>query len=140
MVWGGGKGLRRVGGAILALLDHTLVVDVVVELSSVVEDGGGRSPYKPPSIVCKLGPFIDSATGLLFNGNNQVGIGLFAKLMSWSVSCSKLKCARIQRAFISLLKAVNVVQRLVFQRYNLNLRGGGLVVCSLLVLREMVRS
>lgn len=53
MVWGGGKGFRTVGGAIFALLDHTLVVAVVAELSSVVEDGGGRSPYKPPSIVCK---------------------------------------------------------------------------------------
>lgn len=35
----------------MALLDQTLVVDVAVELSSAVEDGGGRSPYNPPSIV-----------------------------------------------------------------------------------------
>ena len=44
-------GLRRVGGAIFALLDHTTVVDGLPDFSSsVVDDGGGRSPYKPPSI------------------------------------------------------------------------------------------
>lgn len=50
-VCGGGKGLRRVGGANLVALDHTLEVEVVVDLSSSgAEDGGGRSPYKPPNI------------------------------------------------------------------------------------------
>lgn len=43
-------GLRSVGGAILALLDHTLD-DGAVVLSSSVDEGGGRSPYNPPSIV-----------------------------------------------------------------------------------------
>lgn len=44
--------MRRVGGANLVVLDHTLVVEVVEDLSSSVEDdGGGRSPYKPPNIV-----------------------------------------------------------------------------------------
>lgn len=50
MVCGGAKideGFRRVGGAILALLDQTVVV-VLVGLSS--SEGGGRSPYSPPSI------------------------------------------------------------------------------------------
>lgn len=49
-VWGGVKiveGLRRVAGAILVLLDQTLVVG----LSSSAEEGGGRSPYNPPSIL-----------------------------------------------------------------------------------------
>lgn len=40
------------GGANLVALDHTLEVEVVVDLSSsVADDGGGRSPYKPPNIV-----------------------------------------------------------------------------------------
>lgn len=50
MVCGGAEteeGFRRVGGAILALLDQT--VELVVGLSS--SEGGGRSPYKPPSIL-----------------------------------------------------------------------------------------
>lgn len=51
IVWGRAKGLRSVGGAILALLDQTFVVDVVVEFSSAADDGGGRSPYNPPSIM-----------------------------------------------------------------------------------------
>lgn len=55
MVWGGGKGFRRVGGANLVVLDQTLVVEVDVDLSSSAEeDGGGRSPYKPPNIVTTL--------------------------------------------------------------------------------------
>lgn len=37
----------------MALLDQTLEADVVVELSSAVDDGGGRSPYNPPSILEK---------------------------------------------------------------------------------------
>lgn len=48
-VWGGEKreaGLRRVAGAILVLVDQTLVVG----FSSSAEEGGGRSPYSPPSI------------------------------------------------------------------------------------------
>lgn len=52
IVWGGGnpeKGLRRVGGAILVLLDHTVEL-VLGLLSSSDADGGGRSPYNPPSI------------------------------------------------------------------------------------------
>lgn len=51
IVWGRAKGLRSVGGAILALLDQTFVVDVVVEFSSAADVGGGRSPYNPPSIM-----------------------------------------------------------------------------------------
>lgn len=52
MVWGGGKGFRRVGGANLLVLDQTLVVAVDVGLSSSAEEevGGGRSPYKPPNM------------------------------------------------------------------------------------------
>lgn len=53
----GVMGLRRVGGAILTLVDQTLLfclgVLVLVLLSSEVEDdeGGGRSPYNPPNIL-----------------------------------------------------------------------------------------
>ena len=36
--------LRRVGGAILTLLDHTVVL---LGLSLLVKEGGGRSPYNP---------------------------------------------------------------------------------------------
>lgn len=54
MVWGGANGLRSVGGANFVVLDHTLVV-VAADLSSSAEDdGGGRSPYKPPSIITAL--------------------------------------------------------------------------------------
>ena len=38
------KDLQRVGGAILALLDQTVVL---LGLSSSAEKGGGRSPYNP---------------------------------------------------------------------------------------------
>jgi hypothetical protein len=51
IVCGGAKieeGLRRVCGAILVLLDHTVEL---LGLSSSAEDGGGRSPYSPPSIL-----------------------------------------------------------------------------------------
>ena len=49
-VWGGAKreaGLRSVAGAILVLEDQTLGVGL---LSSSAEEGGGRSPYRPPNI------------------------------------------------------------------------------------------
>lgn len=50
-------GFRRVGGAILAVVDQTLEV-VVVGLSS--SEGGGRSPYNPPSIsTCGLKKFLE---------------------------------------------------------------------------------
>lgn len=45
-------GLRSVGGAIFALLDHALAA-----FSSSDDDGGGRSPYKPPNIVYVYPPF-----------------------------------------------------------------------------------
>lgn len=46
-------GFRRVGGAILALLDQT--TGLPPDLSSSDEDdGGGRSPYKPPNIFNSL--------------------------------------------------------------------------------------
>lgn len=51
IVCGGAKtdaGFRRVCGAILVLLDHTVVL---LGFSSSAEDGGGRSPYNPPSIL-----------------------------------------------------------------------------------------
>lgn len=55
-------GLRSVGGAIFALLDHTTALPA---FSSSDDDGGGRSPYKPPNIVYLYPPF-----GLLgFCGN-----------------------------------------------------------------------
>lgn len=47
---GGAKvagGLRRVGGAILAALDQPAAEGLS---SSAEDDGGGRSPYNPPSI------------------------------------------------------------------------------------------
>lgn len=53
IVWGVAntdEGLRRVGGAILTLLDQTLEVGFE-GFSSSVEEGGGKSPYNPPSIV-----------------------------------------------------------------------------------------
>lgn len=50
IVWGILEGLRRVGGAILTLLDHTLFEG----FSSSDDDGGGRSPYNPPSILYTL--------------------------------------------------------------------------------------
>lgn len=62
------EGLRRVAGAILVLLDQTLVVG----LSSSAEEGGGRSPYNPPSI-SKLG------TKIKDSGNNKTlrsGLGI----------------------------------------------------------------
>uniref|UniRef100_A0A2P2PNI0 Uncharacterized protein n=1 Tax=Rhizophora mucronata TaxID=61149 RepID=A0A2P2PNI0_RHIMU len=43
-------GLRRFGGAISVLLDHA-VEALAVDFSSSAEDGGGRSPYKPPNIL-----------------------------------------------------------------------------------------
>ena len=54
MVCGGAKteeDLRSVGGAILALLDQTVVL---LGLSSSAEEGGGRSPYNPPSISTRV--------------------------------------------------------------------------------------
>jgi hypothetical protein len=49
---GGGIGLRRVGGAIKVLVDHTVEVVVVGLSSSAAADGGGRSPYNPPPNIC----------------------------------------------------------------------------------------
>ncbi|MFS7905448.1 hypothetical protein Hanom_Chr01g00047821 [Helianthus anomalus] len=63
------EGLRRVGGAILTELDQTLDDEeeeeerlgvLEWESSSVdVDEGGGRSPYNPPSIVLLLCLMID---------------------------------------------------------------------------------
>ena len=44
-------GFRSVGGAIFALLDHTTALP---DFSSSDDDGGGRSPYKPPNIILYL--------------------------------------------------------------------------------------
>jgi hypothetical protein len=44
--------LRRVGGAILVALDHMEAVEALTS-SPADEDGGGRSPYSPPSILSK---------------------------------------------------------------------------------------
>jgi hypothetical protein len=48
IVSGDVMGLRRVGGAIKVVEDHTVEVLVVDFSSTAVADGGGRSPYNPP--------------------------------------------------------------------------------------------